>query len=69
MMPFGSTASFALYSRTTKPQIFVASLIFLMARTLDPGPVPSDPGKIAALDDPHAKVNKDQMAVAHGAEV
>jgi hypothetical protein len=69
MMPFGSTASFALYSRTTKPQFIVASLIFLMTRTFDPGPVPRDPRKIAALDDPDAKVNEDQMAVAHGAEV
>jgi len=48
---------------------FVASLIFLMASAFGMEPIPCDPSEITALDDPHSKVNKNQMAVTHGAEV
>lgn len=58
-----------IHSRTTKPHIFAASLIFLMASAFCMEPIPCDPREITALDEPHAKVDKDQMTVAHGAEV
>jgi hypothetical protein len=68
-MAFGSIASFALYSRTTKPQITVASLIFLMARAFSVHPVPRDPAEISPLNEPDTDVDEDKVTVAHGAEI
>jgi hypothetical protein len=46
---------------------FVASLIFLMARTFGVEPVPGDPSEVASLDDQDDGVGKEQMPVLHGA--
>jgi hypothetical protein len=68
-MTFGSIASFAIYSRTTKPRFSVASLIFLTTRVFYAEPVPGDPAGIAALNDQNGGVGKEQMPVFHGAQV
>ena len=47
----------------------VASLIFLTARGFGVVPAPGKPSEITSLNDPDAEVDKDKMAMAHGAEV
>ena len=47
----------------------VASLIFLTARGFGVVPAPGKPSEISPLNDPDAEVDKDEMAMAHRAEV
>ena len=68
-MTFGSIASFAIYSRTTKPRFSVASLIFLMTHVFCTKPVPCNPSDIAALSDEDGGVGEEQMPVFHCAHI
>jgi hypothetical protein len=68
-MTFGSIASFAIYSRTTKPRFSVASLIFLMTRVFCAEPVPGNPPDVAALNDQDGSVGEEQMPVFHCAQI
>jgi hypothetical protein len=47
----------------------VASLIFLMTDVFGVRPVPGYPGKVAALSDPDASIDEEDVPVAHRAEV
>jgi hypothetical protein len=68
-MTFGSIASFAIYSRTTKPRFSVASLIFLRTCVFRPEPVPGNPADVTALNDQDGGVGKEQMPVFHCAQI
>jgi hypothetical protein len=68
-MTFGSIASFAIYSRTTKPRFFCGFVDFLMTRAFGVEPIPGNPAGIAPLNDQDGGVGKEQMPVFQGAPI